>query len=351
MEQARSTTYQSVLQRFDQGCNCDSALLNPTALISPLPLQCNCFHPVDRFFGTQRSCRVQLERRRQRRLVSQLASSTPHSEEAPMGARPRRAAALHHRLLVPAGAGKHESSPEPEGSPPLKRSRRLAAPAGQGADAAPALSSPGASAGGATAGGAPAPETAQCHVVVEQRPAGAANPPPARAHDGGPDLLSCPAGASVFAAVAMASGTQPIAASLLSSLLGPGSSEGVAEDMQDMQACQASPQLPALAPQDPDVPVQPPSTAAATGEPAGRSKVRTLLQQLSRRASQQPAAARQPAPLAQPAVHPDCLPPLGLQARRPQLRREEAQAQLATAAVVMALALAWELAEQVSQQL
>jgi hypothetical protein len=57
------------------------------------------------------------------------------------------------------------------------------------------------------------------------------------------------------------------------------------------------------------------------------------------------------AALLQPACRPACLPPLALPIeKRSEMTREEAQAQLATAAVVMALALKCELAAAERQQ-
>lgn len=279
--------------------------------------QCNSFHTLQHFEGIQRSCRWQLERRRQRRRVATLASTTPQSEEpSTQSRRPRRAAALQHRHLGAAADDEAEDPPAPVDSPPKRQ--RQAPPA---------------------AGGPPAqwqhPTYAGRWEVITD-----------------PALVQ-----AIYAAVEAnqqpqpAAAARPNAASLLSGLLRLSGSRG-----QQQPAQQPASQPPPLAFYGSPVLPQPSSRLSESEREAmvgqlGRNMTRLLTEQHKRFGLPPPGSMRLPPHLPPPAYGPGGLPPLALELeRKPSMTKEEAEAQLATAAVVMALALKCELAAAERQQ-
>lgn len=353
---------------------CDPTMqLLPPSLFSTLPPQCNTFHNVDRFEGTQRSCRWQLERRRMRRRVAALASSTPQSEEAPAagatGRRPRRAAALQHRHIgaaaadAPAGQPALDDSPtkrqriQPARAAPAHAAHAGESPAGHGSVSCAASCAP---AGGPAAlwpglGGAeqhafePSRQLAAdagrgfafTSLTAVARAVAAARqqlPPAAPAPQPAPPA-------------AMAQPSQPVAAPhasaarLLSSVRGLGSGEGRAQ--------QPSPQPPSLASFWTAAPRSPTESEKELAiHQLHCNMMRLMREHPMRSGGPQPSGApARPAALPLHVGGPGCYPPLALQIDpRPQMTKEEAQAQLATAAVVMAIALKHELAMAQRQQ-
>lgn len=286
--------------------------------------QCNSFHTLQHFEGIQRSCRWQLERRRQRRRVATLASTTPQSEEPPtQSRRPRRAAALQHRHLGAAADDEAEDPPAPVDSPP--KQQRQAPPA---------------------AGGPPAQWLA---------PGGAEQHP---TYAGRWEVITDPALVqAIYAAVEanqqpqQAAAARPNAASLLGGLFRLSGSRG-----QQQPAQQPASQPPPLAFYGSPVLPQPSSRLSereqeAMVEQLGRNMTRLLTEQHKRFGLPPPGSMRLPPHLPPPAYGPGGLPPLALELeRKPSMTKEEAEAQLATAAVVMALALKCELAAAERQQ-
>lgn len=319
------------------GCGSITTAAHDTTAHYLLPLllrmQCNSFHTLEHFEGIQRSCRWQLERRRQRRRVATLASNTPESEEPPtQSRRPRRAAALQHRHLGAAADDEAEDPPAPVDRPPKRQ--RLAPPA---------------------AGGPPAQWLA---------PGGAEQHP---AYAGRWEVITDPALVqAIYAAVAANHQPQPAAAaqqpqpaaawhpnsaSLLSGLLRLSGSRG-----QQPPAQQPVSQPPPLAFYGSPAPPQPSSRLSesereAMVEQLGRNMTRLMTEQRKRFGLPPPGSMRLPPHLPPPAYGPGGLPPLALELeRKPSMTKEEAEAQLATAAVVMALALKCELAAAERQQ-